>query len=91
MNDDPCSLLGDGGKRHHELFRTEQERKTDCYLAIFVSSTRFLHEHLTEEGLRYNASTIIGGAINLAINYNDKTAGGLAPKTYIVFICLVSD
>ncbi|VDB86110.1 unnamed protein product [Peniophora sp. CBMAI 1063] len=37
----------------------------------------------------YYSSTIIGGAINLALNYNDRSAGGLAPKTYIVFICLM--
>jgi hypothetical protein len=36
----------------------------------------------------FQSATIIGGAINLGLNINGSTAGGLSPKTYLVFVAL---
>lgn len=36
----------------------------------------------------FQSATIIGGAINLGLNIDGSTAGGLQPKTYLVFVSL---
>ena len=36
----------------------------------------------------FQSATIIGGAINLGLNINGDTAGGLSPRTYLVFVSL---
>jgi hypothetical protein len=36
----------------------------------------------------FQSATIIGGAINLGLNINQSNAGGLSPKTYLVFVAL---
>lgn len=36
----------------------------------------------------FQSATIIGGAINLGLNINGDTAGGLSPRTYLVFVAL---
>ena len=36
----------------------------------------------------FQSATIIGGAINLGLNINQSQAGGLSPKTYLVFVAL---
>lgn len=36
----------------------------------------------------YTLATVVGGCINLALNVNMNQAGGLQPKTYLVFVTL---